>query len=328
MPISLCLGNSLILFNSFFFFKFPCFDLSNLFIYFPYARGPENQDFPVFLFFSNIAGVDAAEWLESAEEANKRTVVDRSSYSRPSSSLTGKKHGRNGGKNGGDKNGKNGGSPDRKKGKGSNPLCPESEGTGSKCPTRAQPTDPGYVYIIEMKGSDGSIFPPPRVKVGFAKDPEERRQRLMAGNPFRLEISKRFKVCNKKAAEDLVKEAPTAENHKFRVSGGGTEWYKLPSGGIEAFAQIVECVIYEYLDVNNGGGSSSRGGGSSSRGRGRGRGGHDFLSSPIPCLAPNQEGAVMSSNNGHFNPPFPSIGNTQWRQALKGNVLQIKFNCK
>ena len=32
--------------------------------------------------------MDAAEWLESAEEANKRTVVDRSSYGRPSSSLT------------------------------------------------------------------------------------------------------------------------------------------------------------------------------------------------------------------------------------------------
>ena len=322
--------------QTFFFFKFRCFDLSNLFIYFPYARGLKNQDFPVFLFFSNIAGVDAAEWLESAEEANKRTVVDRSSYGRPSSSLTGKKHGRNGGKNGGDKNGKNGGdkngknggSPDRKKGKGSNPLCPESEGTGSKCPTRAQPTDPGYVYIIEMKGNDGVIVPPPLVKVGFAGNPEERRQRLMAGNPFRLEISKRFKVCNKKAAEDLVKYSPTAQTYKFTVTGGGTEWYKLPSGGLEAFAQVVECIIDEYLDVNNGAGSSSRGGGSSSRGRGRG--GYDFLSSPInPCLAPNQEGAVIPpSNNGYFNPPFPSIGNTKWRQSLKGNVLQIKFNCK
>ena len=179
-----------------------------------------------------------------------------------------------------------------------------------------------------MKGNDGVIFPPPLVKVGFAKDPEERRQRLMAGNPFRLEISKRFKVCNKKAAEDLVKEAPTAQTYKFTVTGGGTEWYKLPSGGLAAFAQIVECIIDEYLDVSSGGGSSSRGGGSSSRGRGRG--GYDFLSSPInPCLAPNQEGAVIPpSNNGHFNPPFPSIGNTKWRQSLKGNVLQIKFNCK
>ena len=163
--------------QTFFFFKFRCFDLSNLFIYFPYARGLKNQDFPVFLFFSNIAGVDAAEWLESAEEANKRTVVDRSSYGRPSSSLTGKKHGRNGGKNGGDKNGKNGGdkngknggSPDRKKGKGSNPRCPESEGTGSKWPPpRSQPTDPGYVYIIEMAGSDVGIYSPPRVKVGHS----------------------------------------------------------------------------------------------------------------------------------------------------------------
>ena len=271
--------------------------------------------------------MDAAEWLESAEENNKRTVVDRStSPSRPSSRRSGKKHGRNGGKNGGDNNGKNGGSPDPKKGKGSNPSCPESEGTGSKCPPpRAKPTDPGYVYIIEMTGSDGRIFPPPLVKVGFAKDPDQRRERLMAGNPFKLEFAKKFEVCNKKAAEDLAKDALTAQNLKFYVSGGGTEWYKLPSGGIVAFAQIIECAIDEYLVVNNGGGSSSRGGGSSSRGRGR----HDFLSSLInPCLAPNQEGAVMSPNNGHFNPPFPGIGNTKWRQALKGNVLQIKFNCK
>ena len=103
--------------SPFFFFKFRCFDLSNLFIYFSYARGPTNQDFTVFLLFSNIAGVDAAEWLESAEEANKRTVVDRSTYSRPSGRRTGQEHRRNGGKgkNGGDNNGKNGGSPDRKK---------------------------------------------------------------------------------------------------------------------------------------------------------------------------------------------------------------------
>ena len=161
----------------FFFFKFRCFDLSNLFIYVPYARGPKNQDFPVFLFFSNIAGVDAAERLESVEEANNRTVVDRSTYSRPSGRRTGQKHGRNGGnggKNGGDKNGKNGGSPDRKKGKGSNPRCPESEGTGSKCPPpRAQPTDPGYVYIIEMAGSDGDISPPPPVMQKIPMSEEE-----------------------------------------------------------------------------------------------------------------------------------------------------------
>ena len=126
----------------FFFFRFRCLDLSNLFIYFPYARGPKNQDFTVFLFFSNKAGVDAAECLESAEEeANKRTVLDRRTYSKPSGRRTGQKHGRNGGKgkNGGDNNG----SHDRKKGKGSNPPCPESEGTCSKCPSpRSQPTDP------------------------------------------------------------------------------------------------------------------------------------------------------------------------------------------
>ena len=82
-------------------------------------------------------------YIESAEEeANKRTVLNRRTYSKPSGRRTGQKHGHNGGKgkNGGDNNG----SPDRKKGRGSNPRCPESEGTGSKCPPlRSQPTDPG-----------------------------------------------------------------------------------------------------------------------------------------------------------------------------------------
>ena len=81
--------------------------------------------------------------IESAEEeANKRTVLNRRTYSKRSGRRTGQKHGHNGGKgkNGGDNNG----SPDRKKGRGSNPRCPESEGTGSKCPPlRSQPTDPG-----------------------------------------------------------------------------------------------------------------------------------------------------------------------------------------
>ena len=70
---------------------------------------------------------------------NKRKCLHKKvvESSRPSGRRNGQKHGRNGsngGKNGGDKNGKNGGSPDRKKGKGSNPRCPESEGTGSKGP--------------------------------------------------------------------------------------------------------------------------------------------------------------------------------------------------
>ena len=82
-------------------------------------------------------------YIESAdEEANKRAVLNRRTYSKRSGRRTGQKHGHNGGKgkNGGDNNG----SPDRKKGRASNPRCPESEGTGSKCPPlRSQPTDPG-----------------------------------------------------------------------------------------------------------------------------------------------------------------------------------------
>ena len=82
-------------------------------------------------------------YIESAEEeANKRTVLNRRTYSKPSGRRTGQKHGHNGGKgkNGGDNNG----SLDRKMGRGSNPRCPESEETSSKCPSpRSQPTDPG-----------------------------------------------------------------------------------------------------------------------------------------------------------------------------------------
>ena len=168
-----------------------------------------------------------------------------------------------------------------------------------------------------MAGSDADIYPPPLVKVGYSNDPLRRRRDLVAGNPFRLEFANKWKVCDKAAAENLAKAALT--DLKFRVSGGGTEWHKLPRGGIGGFARIVECPVYEYIDVNDGGGSSSF----------RGLGRHDFLSSPInQCLAPNQEDVVMSPNNRHFNPRFHGIGNTKWRQALKGNVLQIKFNCK
>ena len=160
------------------------------------------------------------------------------------------------------------------------------------------------VYIIKMVGSDAGIYPPPLVKVGYSNDPLRRRRDLVAGNPFRLEFANKWKVCNKAAEENLAKAAVT--DLKFRVSGGGTKWHKLPRGGIGGFARKVECAVNvdEYIDVNDGGGSSSRG-----------RRRHDFLSSPInPCLAPNQEGTVMSPNNRHFNPRFPGIGNTKSAQ--------------
>ena len=96
-----------------------------------------------FSFLTKLVWMPQNGYLESAEEeANKRTVLNRRTYSKPSGRRTGQKHGHNGGegKNGGDNNG----SPDRKKGRGSNPRCPESEETGSKCPSpRSQPTDPG-----------------------------------------------------------------------------------------------------------------------------------------------------------------------------------------
>ena len=96
-----------------------------------------------FSFLTKLVWMPQNGYIESAEEeANKRTVLNRRTYSKPSGRRTGQNHGHNGGKgkNGGDNNG----SPDRKKGRGSNQRCPESEGTGSKCPPpRSQPTDPG-----------------------------------------------------------------------------------------------------------------------------------------------------------------------------------------
>ena len=100
-----------------------------------------------------------------------------------------------------------------------------------------------------MVGSDAGIYPPPLVKVGYSNDPLRRRRDLVAGNPFRLEFANKWKVCNKEAAENLAKAALT--DLKFRVSGGGTEWHKLPRGGIGGFARKVECAVNvdEYIDV-------------------------------------------------------------------------------
>ena len=96
-----------------------------------------------FSFLTKLVWMPQNGYIESAEEeANKRTVLNRRTYSKPSGRRTGQKHGHNGGE--GKNGGHNNGSPDRKKGRGSNPRCPESEETGSKCPSpRSQPTDPG-----------------------------------------------------------------------------------------------------------------------------------------------------------------------------------------
>ena len=92
------------------------------------------------------------------------------------------------------------------------------------------------VYIIKMVGSDAGIYPPPLVKVGYSNDPLRRRRDLFARNPFRLEFANNWKVSNKAAEENLAKAA--LADLKFRVSGGGTEWHKLPRGGIGGFARM------------------------------------------------------------------------------------------
>ena len=47
-----------------------------------------------------------------------------------------------------------------------------------------------------------------------------------------------------------------------------------------------------------------------------------------PCFTPNPAGVIMATNYGHFNPRFAGVYNQRWRQAIRGNVLQIKYNCK
>ena len=46
------------------------------------------------------------------------------------------------------------------------------------------------------------------------------------------------------------------------------------------------------------------------------------------CFTPNPAGVIMATNYGHLNPRFAGVYNQRWRQAIRGNVLQIKYNCK
>ena len=57
-------------------------------------------------------------------------------------------------------------------------------GRGSQC--RALPSDPGFIYIIQMSGSYEAYSAPPFAKVGFTNSCQHRLGNLKAGNPYRL----------------------------------------------------------------------------------------------------------------------------------------------
>ena len=225
--------------------------------------------------------------LESEEEANKRTVV-------------GGKHGRNG-KNG--KNGNNGKKEKKKSRKGGS-----NGGTGSECKEgRSKPTDKGEIYMVTLRGSAKGHSAPPFVKIGFTNNCRQRFGDLKAGNPFQLNCRFKWKVCNKKDAEDAAHGAVSSDSIDM---GGGTEWFHYRDDTkLLEMRQSVRTAIDPWIEEA---GSSS-----------------DLVESPIyPCLAPNQAGAIMPTNYENFNPRLAGVYNTKWRQTLQGNVLQIKYNCK
>ena len=172
---------------------------------------------------------------------------------------------------------------------------------GSRC--RSLPSDPGYIYIITMSGSYRGHYPaPPFAKVGFTNNCQQRLGNLKAGNPYKLTCYKTYHVCNKDAAETAAHNSISS----YRVQmGGGTEWFYYTS--LSSLATTVRNAIAAFIDQP----------------------GSDFVElSKNPCLTPNPAGVIMATNYGHLNPRFAGVYNQRWRQAIQGNVLHIKYNCK
>ena len=254
-------------------------------------------------------------WLEStADEGDRRTVVDRSTA--PSRG----RHRNRSGKEPSKKISKNQESGGEK---GSSSLCPESNGTGSKC--RSQPNDPGCVYMIRMSQGSGPHIPPPLYKVGFTDNLTQRKSNLKAGNPFTLKYFQIWPVCKKSDAEGKAKRKLRNDGLNYKENyntEGGTEWYELPNpGGLQELERLVRCEIDEYIDENNAAQSRCTHPDVSSS---------DLVDSlTYPNHAPNQASAVMATNYDHLNPQSSGGYIEKWRQSLsKGNVLHVKYNCK
>ena len=180
--------------------------------------------------------------------------------------------------------------------------------------------------MITMSRGSGPHTPPPLYKVGFTNNLSQRKSDLRAGNPFTMKYFEIWPVCKKSDAERDAKRklGYRGERLNYRENygtEGGTEWYQLPRGGIEAFVTLVRCEIDEYIDESE---ASQR------RCTHQDVGSSDLVDSlTYPNHAPNQASAVMATNYDHLNPQSAGGYIEKWRQSLsKGNVLHVKYNCK
>ena len=154
-----------------------------------------------------------------------------------------------------------------------------------------------------MSGSYEGHYPaPPFAKVGFTKNCQQRLGNLKAGNPYKLSCYKTYYVCNKDAAETAAHDS--LDDYKVQM-GGGTECFYYTS--LSALATTVRNAVAAFIDKPDS---------------------HLVELSKNPCFTPNPAGAILATNYGHLNPRFAGVYNRRWRQAIQGNVLQIKYNCK
>lgn len=81
------------------------------------------------------------------------------------------------------------------------------------------------IYIIQAEGT-------PRVKIGWAKNPEQRRRELQTGSPYPLKLLHTIETDEKELEAELHRQYQTC-----RVQG---EWFELPEIALEAIQEATE----------------------------------------------------------------------------------------
>lgn len=98
-----------------------------------------------------------------------------------------------------------------------------------------------YIYIIRERDTDF-------YKVGFTKDPQQRKTALQCGNPRKL-IFKRVKRVENARDEKALHRALKAAGFESS-GGGGTEWFKVPKAKkiilYDLFNKIPNASLTEY----------------------------------------------------------------------------------
>ena len=100
------------------------------------------------------------------------------------------------------------------------------------------------VYIIQMDWENDNVQKPPDlIKVGYTSlDPEKRRSTLNTGNPYKLKYVKKWMVNDgingEKAAHDSLAGLEARPDY-----GGGSEWFKLPDGGLLKAQKLIEAAL-------------------------------------------------------------------------------------